>query len=242
MYCVWQVVKIPTIISNNPVFNSALSKCCPQTRRWPLQECDSCACVRLPVEWPVVLSIESALARCHRNGNAWLESVVLVERSGAPANSSPVVRPTAGKFPHRAKHAYRTRVTCGVYDIGWDSIHLCFINSLTVLPLSCRSSRFFILLHSEYCPCAHHEGVLGYGGLASIMHNPCTRWRWVIGFAPRLLCHRGKNRWYSSTRRLDSYFLTFLVHCTALLQLQRLVRVTCLSLVKFFATKIFFVF
>lgn len=141
---------------------------------------------------------------------------VLVERSDAPASSSPVVRTTASKCPHRARHAYHPRgssrdlwcVITGeilftpVLWYRWVCCYL-FTRILSLLQMFHISSQWI------FFQCSPWRRV-GVWSIASIMHNLCTRWRWVIGFAPRLLCPRGKNHCYSSIRRMDSYFFIFL--------------------------------
>ena len=166
--------------------------------------------------------LHTALARCHRTGNAWLRSVSASRtvwrscqwQSSGPPYSWQIPAPRQTRLPPARIISWP--VVCVITGEILFTLFYHFVGCAAIY-LSCRSSRFFIFLHSEYFPCAQHEDVLGCGGIASIMHNLSTRWRWVIGVAPRLLCHRGKNHCYSSTRRLHSYFFTFVVYCTALL-------------------------
>jgi hypothetical protein len=43
----------------------------------------------------------------------------------------------------------------------------------------------------------------GNGGIAPLILDPGTRWRWVVSFMLRPLCPRGKSPWYPLDRRLD---------------------------------------
>jgi hypothetical protein len=52
------------------------------------------------------------------------------------------------------------------------------------------------------CPYAHYKGLWGNGGIAPLIDNLGTRWRWVVGFTPQSLHKLGAPR-YLLNRRLD---------------------------------------
>jgi len=47
-----------------------------------------------------------------------------------------------------------------------------------------------------------HEGILGSGGIAPLILDLGTRWRWVVSFTPRPLYPQEKSPWYPLDRSL----------------------------------------